>query len=278
MRIGRLLSICVLSLLCVSSGQAGVIDLTAPSILVGQIGFPSSNAVYQFSINGTHTNSLLLGFSGLLESLTVLNNELFVSDSSGNIRQIDPGSGNVLSIFGSGIIGLNGLGTYQSNVLALGFSSTAVSVYSSSGILQTTISLTTLPTGFDWDGVTSDGTSLFLADDGTDRIYQYSIGGTLLGSFNPGILGLSGIAYDVLTNSLWVDSSSTPGVYEFSKTGTLLGSFLTPGITPDAGIAVLAGTPEPASWWLVMGAFVLFLPFRLSTRIRGRRRLARVTR
>jgi hypothetical protein len=119
MRIVRFVSICVLCLFYVSPGQAGSIDLTARSILVGQIGFPNMNTVEQFTIGGTHTNSLSMAFSGLAESLTVLSNHLFVSDSSGIIRQIDAAFGNVVSIFSTGTVGHDGLGTYQSNILAL---------------------------------------------------------------------------------------------------------------------------------------------------------------
>ncbi len=247
MRIVRLVSLCVLCLFSVSPGQAGSIDLTVRSILVGQIGFPNMNTVEQFTIGGTHTNSLSMAFSGLAESLTVLGNHLFVGDSSGIVRLIDAASGNVVSSFNAGTVGLDGLGTYQSNILALPFSSTSVFVYSSSGVLQATIALARLPP-VDWNGVASDGTSLFVADSGTGLIIRYSIGGAQLGSFDPGIGGLSGVAYDASTDSLWVANgfatASTRGVYQFSKTGTPMSFFLTPGVAPNAGIAVTSG---PAS-------------------------------
>ena len=67
-----------------------------------------------------------------------------------------------------------------------------------------------MSSGFTWNGITSDGTSLFLADAQRDRIYQYSLGGMLLGSFNPGIGSLSGITYDSATDSLWVVNGSLP--------------------------------------------------------------------
>jgi hypothetical protein len=224
-----------------TASYSSPIDLASRSVLVGHIDFPISNTVEQFTQTGSHSNSLLLGFSGLAESLAVLNGGLFVSDSSGTVRRIDPISG-----------------TFGSNLLTLSFNSNQINVYSPAGALQTSIPLATTPPGFSWNGVTSDGRSLFLADVASGRIYNYSLLGSPIGFFQTGLLGVSGVAYDAATNSLWIANSPFPdtanqGVYRFSTTGALLDSFSTPTFRPSAGIAVTGSVvPEPPSL-LLMG-------------------------
>lgn len=242
-----------------TASYSSPIDLASRSVLVGQIGFPSSNSVEQFASTGSHSNSLLLGFSGLAESLAVLDGSLFIGDSSGTVRRVDPISGNVVSSFSTGSIGLTGLGNLGSSLLTLSFNSRQVNVYSPAGALQTSIPLAETPPGFSWNGVTSDGQSLFLADFASGRIYDYSMSGSQIGFFQTGLLGVSGVVYDAATNSLWVANSpladtSSRGVYRFTTAGALLGSFSTPTVAPNAGIAV-TGTvvPEPPSL-LLMGA------------------------
>ena len=242
-----------------TASYASPIDLASRSVLVGQIGFPTSNTVEQFTQTGSHSTSLLLGFSGLAESLAVLDGSLFVGDSSGTVRRVDPISGNVVSSFGTGSVGLTGLGTFGSNLLTLSFNSSQVDVYSPAGALQTSIRLATTPPGFSWNGVTSDGHSLFLADFASGAIYNYSLLGSQIGFFQTGLSGVSGVAFDAATNSLWVANSPLAGtagrgVYRFATAGALLDSFSTPTIAPNAGIAVTGSVvPEPPSL-LLMGA------------------------
>jgi hypothetical protein len=255
-----------------TASYSSPIDLASRSVLVGQIGFPTSNIVEQFTLTGSHSNSLLLGFSGLAESLAVLDGALFVSDSGGTVRRIDPISGNVVSSFSTGTVGLSGLGTFGSNLLTLSFNSNQINVYSPVGALQTSIRLATTPPGFTWNGVTSDGQSLFLADFASGRIYNYSLLGSQIGFFQTGLLGVSGVAYDAATNSLWVANSpladtANRGAYRFSTAGALLGSFSTPTVAPNAGIAVTGSVvPEPTSLLLTGTALG-----GLAARVRWRR-------
>src|ERR1035437_8529318 len=256
-------------ILLVNAAYAGTIDLTQRSILVGHIGFPTSNTIEQFDITGVHSNSLLLGFSGLAESVTLLDGNILVSDSGGTVRQINSSSGTVESSFDTGHSGLNGLGTYGSNLLTLSWNSSQVYLYSPAGVLQTTITLASTPSGYDWNGITSDGTSLFLADYASGRIYNYSTGGSQLGSFDTGLRGLSGVAYDTTTSSLWVANAeygdtATQGIYQFSVTGTSLGSYLTPTIAPNAGIALTGGVPEPSTLLLFVSGCVVLGRFFVS--------------
>lgn len=111
------------------------------------------------------------GTNDIPESLTVLNGMLFVSDGSGTVSRVDLSTGRVNPVFNTGTVGLNGLGTFNRNLLTLNFSAHAVGVYSITGILQQTILLASTPTS-DWNGITSDGTTLYLADYASGRILR----------------------------------------------------------------------------------------------------------
>jgi hypothetical protein len=80
---------------------------------------------------------------------------------------------------------------------------------------------------------------------GPDRVEHRTHGGALISSFNSGITGSAGLAFDPLDGTLWMSNGSTT-LYQFNQTGTLLQS-------PSYGFAgslygmEFDSVPEPAS-------------------------------
>ena len=108
-------------------------------------------------------------------------------------------------------------------------------------------------------GITYDATnnSLWIAHfGGNGDITNYSLGGSVLGSFNTGIALIASLAFDGADNSLWFYDRSTLGgsntFYQYSRSGALL------SVTnhPETGYnnflggefdTTAAAVPEPAS-------------------------------
>ena len=74
------------------------------------------------------------------------------------------------------------------------------------------------------EGITTDGNSLWVVDKDVDKVFRYSLGGSLLDSF--GVAPAThpeGITTDGA--SIWVVDKDTDKIYRFDMAGTLLGSF-----------------------------------------------------
>lgn len=246
--------------------HAGPINLTPGSLLVASAS-PASPITTADTITYTKTGSILstgqiTGTGDIAESITVLNGDLFVGDDAGDVNRINLASGAVSSYFSTGMVGLEGLASLNGHLLTLGFMSTAVDVYSTTGLLQKSINLTSVPSSFSWTGLASDGSVLYLADYTSGRIYEYSMTGVQLGYIQTGLAnGLIGLSYDASNNSLWVANASFSGpreVVDLSTTGIQLSEFSTGSFDPYSGIAVVPGAiPEPASAGLVCIAMLL---------------------
>lgn len=70
---------------------------------------------------------------------------------------------------------------------------------------------------------TSDGSFWISQWGGPDLVKHYTSSGTLLGSFNSGILGSAGLAFDPLDGTLWMGDSNLV-LHQFSQAGTPLQS------------------------------------------------------
>ena len=181
-----------LSLLAVFTGfiPAGSLLLTPGSIFVQQLAFPPAGTLAQFTTSGTSVGTLATaGFGDIPESMTVLNGQLYVGDGAGKSNAIDLSTGNVASYFGTASFGLTWLGNYNGNLLALevAFPST-ISVFSTGGALLQTITLASIPAGADWNGITSDGTTLYLADYASGRISVFPLPVLCLASLTPSLV------------------------------------------------------------------------------------------
>lgn len=248
--------------------RGGSIVLTPGSLLLAH---PTSAITTANTISYTKAGVMLgtgqiNGTDDLAEAMTVLNGDLFVSDGSGRVNLINLSSGAVVSSFGTNMVGLDGLGTLDANLIAVSFASTAVNVYSPSGALQQSIVLASLPNSFDWAGLASDGTTLYIGDFSSGRIYEYNSAGTQVGFINTGLANAIGnFSYDASNNSIW--ATSTNEVTDFSLTGTVLREFST-GSFPSDAIAVVpnSAVPEPGNGALVSLALAFVLAARRSCR------------
>lgn len=243
-----------LILLSVGVLYASPITLMPGSLLVEQAALsqPVTGNITEYTKSGTAVGTAsILGTTDIAENLTVLNGQLFVSDGSGRVNRMDLSSGNVAFSFTTGMIGLNGIGNYGGNLLTLSFSAHAVNVYSTTGVLQQSITLMSTPASFSWNGIASDGTILYLADFTSGRLYEYSPTGVALGFIDTHLgAGITGVAYDLSNNSLWITDASTNQVLDFATSGTLLSQFSTGLFRPGSGIAVVP-VPEPSGGGLV---------------------------
>jgi hypothetical protein len=229
--------------------HASPITLAPGSLLAQQpalLGAVTGN-ITEYTKSGTFTGTAqIVGTTDIAENLTVLSGQLFVSDGSGRVNRIDLSSGIVASSFNTGMVGLNGIGSYGGNLLTLSFSAHAVNVYSTTGLFQQSIALVSTPASFSWNGIASDGTILYLADYTSGRLYEYSPTGASLGFIDTHMgAGITGVSYDSSNNSLWISDASTNQVLDFSTSGTLLSQFSTGAFRPGSGIAVVP-VPEPS--------------------------------
>jgi len=118
----------------------------------------------------------------------------------------------------------------------------------------------------------SSDNTLWLVNDDDSNVYNYTLTGTQVSSFSPGLSGSECcLAYDEVTDTLWMTSNNSNVISNFSKTGTLLGSVtvagLSPGNTWGAEIAI-SGTAAPPpvpvpslSTWSILLLVLLILGF-----------------
>lgn len=240
---------------------------TPGSLLVLQTGFPSGE-IQQYGRTGAAGPTLPLPVLGdIPESITVLDGQVFVGDGSGRVSRINLSTGAATTVFNTPNVALTSLGNYNGGLLALNQfgpppnfpPSNTINVYSTNGTLLNSIVLQSVPSTVEWNGITSNGSTIFIADfSGSGLIYEYSSAGAALGSINTGLgAGLWGASYDASNNSIWIGDSNTDRVYDFTTAGALLSDFATE-IHPN-GVAVIpqAAIPEPASGLLVISGLLI---------------------
>ncbi len=241
-------------LVCVSSFfTAYATQLTADqgTALVLYTGFPTGT-IQQYTTTGVFVSTLPLQvLNDIPESITILNGQVYVGDGSGRVNIVNLSTGTGTTLFSTPNVGLVGLGNLNGDLLAVNNTSSSILEYSTSGILRKSIGLSVVPvTG--WSGLTSDSSVIYLGDYNSGRVYEYSLIGTLLGSFDTHLgPGLVVGSYDFANDSIWVTNPS--GVYDLTNAGTILSSFAVPN--RPFGVAIVpasSSTPEPASWGLLI--------------------------
>ena len=83
------------------------------------------------------------------------------------------------------------------------------------------------PPGSNPHGLAWDGTNLWLADNGSDTIFELTTTGTVVSSFPTPGPNPRGLTWD--GTNLWLSDNNTDTVYELSTTGTIVSSFPSPG-------------------------------------------------
>ncbi len=228
--------------------------MTPGTIIVEHAGQPfTTSSLQAYSSTGSLLSTgQATGANQIVNGIAVLNGSLFLGDGAGYVDNVNLVSGAVTSSFYTGSV-IGGLAALNGSLLTFNpFTSGGASfkVYSTSGSLLQTIVLGSVPST-SLGPVTSDGTSIYLADEYTGMVYQYSLTGALLNSFNTntgsGFFGaaLSGIAYSAANNSLWISDDKTDQLIDLSTSGTLLSELSTGAFIP-ANLAVVAtSAPEP---------------------------------
>jgi hypothetical protein len=96
---------------------------------------------------------------------------------------------------------------------------------------------------------------------GPDRVEHRTHGGSLLGSFNSGIVGSAGLALDPADGTLWMSDGNNT-LYQFSQAGTLLQSptYSLNGSLLGMEFATTA-VPEPSAFALLAAGLLLMIGF-----------------
>jgi hypothetical protein len=112
-------------------------------------------------------------------------------------------------------------------------------------------------------GITYDRTnnSLWISSWSGTVVRNYSLGGTLLGSFNVPNVNNGALALDPATDTLWIADRTQQGRYrEFTKSGTLLQNILIPALQSQnvlGGEFAFVAVPEPTTIALISTAGVV---------------------
>jgi len=130
--------------------------------------------------------------------------------------------------------------------------------------------------GFAVIGITYDSSdnTLWLVSSTDGNVYHYTLAGTQVSSFSPGLTGTECcLAYDEATDTLWMTTNNSNVISNFSKTGALLGSVTAVGLSPGntwggelpmsgTGAAPLPTVPVPSlSTWSILLLILLILGF-----------------
>ena len=94
--------------------------------------------------------------------------------------------------------------------------------------------------------IVTDGASLWVVNDSTtDKVFKYSVAGSLLGSWTistPGASSPTGITvYPANANDIWIVDSGTDKVYQYAAAASLTSGFR----AADATFALAAGNTNP---------------------------------
>ena len=120
-------------------------------------------------------------------------------------------------------------------------------------------------------GITYDpsNSSLWVQNYSDGGVTDFSLDGTVLGSFSTGLSDTGSLARDPADGTFWCTSQDSTGtLYQFNSSGTQLSSFTDP---TAAGLNFLGGefveVPEPSTWAaLLSGGLVLAVAVRVRRR------------
>ena len=237
-----------------TSGDAGtsyIIDLNTGSFTSFSTG--TQNSAYALGV----TNSILL---------SDISNSTVVEYSLAGVP-----TGNTWAGPGGFSQMLDGTTNGQGAYYGASWSSTGVTV-SDNTFTNTTLLFNP---GFAVIGITYDSSdnTLWLVNDNDNNVYHYTLAGSQISSFTPGLSGRECcLAYDGVSDTLWMSTNGSNVISNFSKNGTLLGSVTVTGMSPGntwggeialgAVVVVPPMVPVPSmGTWSVVILVVLVLGF-----------------
>ncbi len=199
--------------------------------------------IYQYDTAGNVLDSLAvtLASTSAATGITTVDGRVFIfQQGAGGLLEVDLATGITSFVFDPNV-GREDLGRIGSNLI-LSFlngpvTPGAVEIYSTSGILVDEFTVATLISG----GIDSDGVRIYMADQPSGIVRVLDLEGVELSSFP--VLHLidgefvagtpSGLAFDEITDTLWVADFDLNVVSQYSSTGTYLGGFSTSGVRTD---------------------------------------------
>lgn len=123
--------------------------------------------------------------------------------------------------------------------------------------------------GFSVIGITYDSAtdSLWLVDDDSHNVYNYTMAGVEIDFFDTGLSGRECcLAYDPDTDTLWMSENAGTSFYNFGKDGTLLDTVTLSNFTPEntwgaeIGAVSSPATPVPVNaYWALLALVALLL-------------------
>ena len=197
-------------------------------------GWSNDYELLQFSPKGVELASLTMTVPdtfGVMDGLTVVNGELWVSGTFAQLARIDLTTGATVQVISTGLAGTEALGTLGNDLL-VGYYGGLIQRWSTSGVLLHQIDTTVAMTG-----IVSDGQEIHCANYQDGVIYSFDLAGSSTGfiPLDTGGYSVSGLALDETTNTFWVSTGFGPDdVRNFDDAGNKLASF-------DAGWAQLNG-------------------------------------
>jgi hypothetical protein len=216
-------------------------------------------------LTGTRSTSF-----GTVTGLTVLGNRVYLSNTSGNVGEVDLATGNVTTLFNTAEGSNEGLGDNGVNLLSLDFNSGQVKEFTTT---STGTPVQTINVGAGRIGIDGAGSRTFVADFNTSgNILEYNQSGTLVNTITTGLpAGVnSGLGYDPIADTYWLatGNATVPGalndkVLEFSPSGAVLTNITVVDVVGLDFVPV----PEPGSC-LAVAAAVLGLGAAARRRLR----------
>jgi hypothetical protein len=113
--------------------------------------------------------------------------------------------------------------------------------------------LPSTPTGITYDPLSGH---LWISRDSAKNtiVEEYTLGGALVGSFDTDAR-LGALAWERLSNTLWLNVNGSDEIRQYSKAGALLQTDSIAGLAGNnwGGEFSMAAVPEPATWILLIG-------------------------
>jgi hypothetical protein len=215
------------------------------------VSLDAGGTIREYTKAGALSESLAItGGFGTLTGLTVLGDQVYVSNSGGNVGRVDLTTGAVTSVF-IATNGNEGLGDNGANLLAYNYSTGQVQEFTATGSPVQSINVANTGAGIDgW------GSRIFVSElDGGSAIREFNQSGALVATITTGLPtgSITGLGYDPTADAYWVATGAGDDrIRAFSPAGTELVGF--PALTADVVGLDFVPVPEPTTVLAVAAA------------------------